>query len=228
MSTSKKAIGVLGGTFDPVHKAHITCALAVQKAFNLQRVKLLPCAQTPHREQPKRTAKQRCDMVQLAIGDYDLLELDTRECSRTGDSYTIETLESLREELNKNDALLFILGSDAFEKIESWHRYSELLHYCHLVVIQRPNYQIPDSESLNQFIQKHRCDKINDITDTPHGKIYFFEGPLIDISASDIRKHFDFTNSCNTAESIQIISKSLSLEVKDYIFQNGLYQERNS
>jgi len=228
MAISKKSIGVLGGTFDPIHNAHIMCALAVQKAFDLQRVKLLPCAQTPHREQPKRSADQRCEMVRLAIGDYDLLELDTRECSRSGNSYTIDSLKSLREELNKDDSLLFILGSDAFEKIESWHKYKEILNFCHLIVIQRPNYQIPDSKTLNKYIQKHQCSNINDITDSPHGKIYFFDGPLIDISASDIRKHFDFTNNCNIAESIQTISRSLPLEVKDYIFQNGLYQERNS
>jgi len=228
MLTPKKSIGILGGTFDPVHKAHIACALAVQKTFDLQRVKLLPCAITPHRNQPERTIEQRCDMVRLAIGDYDLLEIDTRECTRDGLSYTIDTLESLREELNKNDSLLFILGTDAFELIESWHRYTELLNYCHLIVIQRPNYLLPESKTLNTFINQHQTTNIHDITDNPCGNIYFFDGPLIDISSSDIRKHFDFTNNCNASESIQIISKSLSLEVKDYIFQNGLYQIRNS
>ena len=225
MNNSDKAngIAVLGGTFDPVHNAHIACTIDVLNTFNLQTVKLIPCAITPHRDQPVRSAEQRCDMVQLAISQYPNLQLDDRECSRNGNSYTIDTLQSLRSELDKQQTLIFILGTDAFENIETWHQYQELLNYCHLVVVQRPGYE----PSIPKSLADKKTESIEEIQNSPCGKIYFLEGPLMDLSASSIRENFDFTNSTNITESIKVISQSLAPEVKDYIHQNGLYQETN-
>jgi len=220
-TNTAKGIAVLGGTFDPIHNAHVACALDVLNTFDLQTVKLIPCAITPHRDQPARSPEQRCHMVKLAISQHPHLQLDERECYRSGHSYTIDTLESLRSELEKEQSLIFIVGTDAFENIESWHKYQELLNYCHLVVIQRPGYE----PSIPKSLVDKKTESIKEIQNSPCGKIFFLEGPLMDLSASAIRKHFDSTNSTNITESIRIISQSLAPEVKEYIHQNALYQE---
>jgi nicotinate-nucleotide adenylyltransferase len=216
-----QGIGILGGTFDPIHNAHIACAFDVLKTFDLKMVKLIPCAIPPHREQPIRTTEQRCDMVKLAIAEYPQLKLDDRECARNEPSFTIDTLKTLRTEVGESQSLIFILGTDAFANIKTWHRYQELLNFCHLVVLQRPGYQ----HSISDFFTNKKTESIEEIQQSPCGKIYFLEGPLMDLSASSIRKNFDITNSTNITESIKVISQSLAPEVKEYIHQNGLYQE---
>ncbi|PPD32864.1 MAG: nicotinic acid mononucleotide adenylyltransferase, partial [Methylomonas sp.] len=127
-------IGIFGGTFDPVHYGHLRSALEVKELFGLDEVRLIPCYQPPHRDQPKASATMRLQMLQQAINHEPGLVVDSRELNRAGPSYMVDTLKSLREEFSEQTLLLFI-GSDAFENLTSWHRWQQLFDYAHLVVL---------------------------------------------------------------------------------------------
>ena len=220
--TKLKRIGILGGTFDPVHKAHLACAQAALNDFDLDEVRFIPCANTPHREQPLRSAEDRCNMVSLAIAGNKNFILDKRECQRTGLSYSVDTLQDLKEELGKDCIVYFLMGIDAFKGILSWKAPERILELCHLVVLDRPQYQHDFSDELKRLLEQHSCKKENHKNS---GCIFFIEGPMLDISASNIRNTFDLITS-NPTDSIRTLSAQLPESVKQYIHQHGLYQER--
>ncbi len=129
-----KRIGMLGGTFDPVHIGHLRSALEVAESYALDKLLLIPSARPPHRETPQVSAQQRLEMVRLAVADVAVLSVDDRELRRDKPSWSIDTLLSLRAELDEQDQLLLILGWDAFCGLPNWHRWSELLDHCHILV----------------------------------------------------------------------------------------------
>lgn len=208
------AIGVFGGTFDPIHKAHLQCALSVYEILKPHKIYFMPCAQTPHRNQPERNAEHRCAMVNLAIVDYPFLALDKRECQREGKSYTVESLTEIRKETGTETALVFILGYDAFINIESWSRWESLLSLCHLLVINRPGYVLPEAGSLANYITQHRANDIHDLQNNPAGFIYFHSMPENAISASKVRENI-------------LAGKNINEDIPDavltYIKQHKLY-----
>ena len=124
-----RRIGVLGGTFDPVHIGHLRGALEVAETLGLDEVRLVPNFRPPHREAPNSSAQDRLAMVQLAVQDVPPLAVDARELERDRPSYTLDTLESLREELDQQDQIHLIVGWDAFCGLPSWHRWEELLDH---------------------------------------------------------------------------------------------------
>jgi len=134
-----RRIGILGGTFDPVHIGHLRGALEVAEMFGLDELRLIPNARPPHRDTPNCSAQDRLAMVRLAVQDLPPLCVDARELERDKPSYTIDTLMSLRAELAADDQLLLVVGWDAFCGLPTWHRWEELLDYCHILVLQRPD-----------------------------------------------------------------------------------------
>src|SRR5690606_3192129 len=130
---------ILGGTFDPVHIGHLRGALEVAEMFGLDELRLIPNARPPHRDTPSCSAQDRLAMVRLAVQDLPPLLVDARELEREKPSYTIDTLISLRAELAPTDQLLLLVGWDAFCGLPTWHRWEELLDYCHILVMQRPD-----------------------------------------------------------------------------------------
>lgn len=130
-------IGLLGGTFDPVHHGHLRIALEAKEALGLTEVRFIPCRQPPHRGDASATAQQRLDLLRLACGDMPGFAVDTRELERPGPSYMVDTLASLRAERG-DEPLCLILGWDAFLGLPGWHRWQNLLDYAHLAVVQRP------------------------------------------------------------------------------------------
>lgn len=134
-----RRIGILGGTFDPVHIGHLRSALEVAEFMGLDELRLLPNARPPHRDTPQVAAKDRLAMVQSAVQGVPCLSVDSRELARDKPSYTIDTLESIRAELAANDQLFLVLGWDAFCGLPGWHRWEELLQHCHILVLQRPD-----------------------------------------------------------------------------------------
>src|SRR5262245_62169867 len=118
-------LGVFGGTYDPVHCAHLELAREVGAALGLAAVRFVPAGDPPHRAAPVARAMHRLAMVELAIAGHPGLEVDAREVSRRGRSYTVDTLAALRDEEPRR-ALALIVGADAFLGLERWHRWREL------------------------------------------------------------------------------------------------------
>ena len=181
-------IGVLGGTFDPIHCGHLRVALDVQQALALDEVRLLPLNQAVHRPQPIATVEQRLAMIRAAIAEEPHLVLDDRELRRGGRSYTVETLESLRAELGPTSSICLLVGADAFNAFLDWHRPMDILQLAHLVVMQRPRAEMPRSSALRAELLARSCDSVQDLREQPAGRIWMESVTQLDISATRIRR----------------------------------------
>lgn len=179
-------IGILGGTFDPVHHGHLRVATEIRELFGLDQLRLLPCGRPAHRDEPEASAEQRVELLNLAVQDDDWLSVDCREMRRSGPSYMIDTLISLRRE-TAGTPLLLALGTDAFMKIRSWHRWDELADYTHLAVVARPGFEIGEQASGLDPAGFELTRDPAAIRRSAAGKLIFFHCVQLDISSSDIR-----------------------------------------
>jgi nicotinate-nucleotide adenylyltransferase len=182
-----RMIGILGGTFDPVHFGHLRPALEVQEALALDEVRLVPCHIPPHRTEPHASSAQRVAMLEAAVRAHPALRVDTRELRHHGPSYTFNTLVSLREELG-DAGLCLLMGMDAFAGLSTWHRWSELADLCHLVVMTRPGVEVPSDGELGEFIRSHRVGEASALRGRPAGRLLFQPVTALAISASRIRR----------------------------------------
>jgi len=179
-----EAIGILGGTFDPIHFGHLRPALDVAEQLGLDHIRLIPSARPPHREQPSATPEQRLLMLHLAVKNSQQFVVDDRELHREGASYTVDTLLSLRQDF-PDSPLYLLIGTDAFFGIQTWHNWQRLIELAHIVVMQRPNEKTIMPDELNNWYQQHLA------TDTDieliAGKIWPIKVSQLEISATEIR-----------------------------------------
>ena len=208
------SVAVFGGTFDPIHYGHLRSALELIECLGLEQLRLMPCAQPPHREATTCTAAQRAAMVELAVVGEPQLMCDTRELQREGLSYTIDSLIELRSELGDDKSLSLILGCDALLKIDSWYRWQELLSWAHIVVIARPGWCLPHSGPVAQWINQHSQQDVGCLAQRAAGSLLIMELRPLDISSTEIR---------------ELIAKGRSVRyllpesVLDYIEEHRLY-----
>lgn len=174
-------IGILGGTFDPIHYGHLRTALEVQQQLGLEEVRLIPLRDPPHRARPTLPAAHRLALLHAAVDDNPLFRIDTRELERGGKSYTLDTLRSLREELPRTTFCL-LLGSDAFNGFHTWHRPEEILGLAHLAVMQRPGEPEPTG-----YHERITHDPTN-LTQHTAGLILPLPVTQLEISATRIRE----------------------------------------
>jgi nicotinate-nucleotide adenylyltransferase len=212
-----KRVGILGGTFDPVHIGHLRGALEVAELLKLDELRLTPSARPPHRDTPSVSAQDRLAMVQCAVGGVQPLTVDARELLRDKPSYTIDTLESMRAELAADDQLFLLLGWDAFCGLPSWHRWEELLGHCHIVVLQRPD---ADSESPDAMRNLLAGRAVSDpkALKGPGGKITFVWQTPLSVSATQIRQLLA------SGKSVRFLVPDAVLA---YIDTHGLYRASN-
>lgn len=178
------AIGILGGTFDPIHFGHLRSALEVCEQLNLAHVRLIPSARPPHRDQPHATPQQRLMMLHLAMKNADSFIVDDRELQRDGISYSIDTLLSLRQDFPDNP-LFLLLGTDAFLGIQTWHKWQGLLELAHIVVIRRPDETLVMPMDMNTWYQQHLA--LPNDAQRLAGKIWPVTVTQLAISATAIR-----------------------------------------
>ncbi len=211
-----RKIGILGGTFNPIHFGHLRMAQEMAEALNLDEVRFIASANPPHKTAPEVSAEQRAKMVQLAIADNPIFKLDTRELNRDGASYTIDTLISLQEELGADAALCLIMGSDAFVHLNTWHRWQALIDYCHIILVLRPTStaQPKLTEELSVLLHNHYTEDISDLSAESAGFIHMQKITALDISATNIRTQL------KAGDSPRYLMPDSVLE---YIKNHGLY-----
>jgi len=179
-------IGILGGTFDPIHHGHLRCAQELLQDLPLAEVRLIPCHIPPHRAAPHASALQRLRMLQAAVQGVPGLRVDDRELSREGPSYTVDTLHGLRDQFGATP-LCLIVGMDAFSSLDSWHRWQELIGLAHIVVAHRPGWQAPKTGAVAGLLDRHVVQNATELRVRPAGCILPWSITALDISASAIR-----------------------------------------
>ncbi len=184
-----KTLAIFGGTFDPVHKGHVQSAQELKQRLQFDELRLLPCHIPPHRESPGCSSKHRLAMVRLAIENTDLL-VDDREVQRDATSYSVETLEALRQEYGENISISWVMGTDAFVDLASWHRWRELLNLAHIIVMARPGEPLPVEGEVADLLAQRNVDETGQVevlSSTAAGRICLQTLTPYPISATAIR-----------------------------------------
>ncbi len=168
-------IGVLGGTFDPVHNGHLAIAEEVQARLSLAEVLFVPAGQPWLKpEHPIAAAEHRMEMLRLALTGKPYFKLSTIEIERAGPTYTVDTLTELKSQHNTGE-IFFIVGWDSLTELPKWKEPSRIVSLCRLVAVPRPGYSLPDLKSLEAAITGLS------------GRLILLDKPRIDISATAIR-----------------------------------------
>jgi nicotinate-nucleotide adenylyltransferase len=199
-----RRLGILGGTFDPIHHGHLLAAEEACHQLALDRVLFVPAGLPPHKPaRPISSADHRVHMVELAITGKPHFALSRVDVDRPGPSYTVDTLELLRAGWGPDPRFFFIEGNDSLSDVASWYQPRRLIELCDLAVVARPGAQI-DLPELER--------RLPGIT----GRIHWVQIPLLQISSSDLRAR---------VRSGRSISYLVPREVEDYIRRHGLYRD---
>lgn len=181
-------IGILGGTFDPIHNGHLHLATTVLEQLKLSELRFIPLNIPAHRHTPLATTQQRLAMLQLATADHAKLKVDDCEIQRGGISYTIDTLRSLRHQLPQTP-LCLILGIDSLNSLNHWKQWRSLLHYSHIVIVNRPHHDQPvENQQLKQFLHRFTVSSAEQLHQQIAGYIIKFAQLMLDVSSTQIRK----------------------------------------
>jgi len=218
-AASNAPIGILGGTFDPIHFGHLRLAEEIGAALRLAEVRFVPAGTPPHRSALQATAAQRTAMVRLAIAGNPLFAVDEREIARSASGYTIDTLIELRRELGVAQPICLLLGADAFLDLVTWHRWHELFDFAHLVVAHRPGFPVQTwsqrmPQPLAREYETRHMEQPLAVHLSPAGGIVAQSLAALDISATRIR---DILHAGASPRYL------LPDSVLDYIRNNDLY-----
>ena len=202
-----RLIGLLGGTFDPVHNGHLAVAQRLRTGLKMAGVRLILNAVPPHRVPPVCPVQHRLSMLEGALAGEAGLTADTRELNRTGPSYSVWTLRSLRAEL-PDASFCWIVGADAWQGLKSWYHWYELSSLAHFVVVKRPGWVL--SADQGRGLSRD----VAELTRPAGGACVLVDGPWMDVSASGIRRRI---------AAGQDVSDSLPAAVWEYIRREHLY-----
>jgi len=199
-------LGLLGGTFDPVHWGHLLMAEQCREQCRLDQVWLLPAGSPPHKsDNAISTGKQRAEMLEFAIAGNPDLIVNRMELSRDGKTYTVDTLEQLQQE-RPDDELFFIIGADSLNDLPDWREPERIIEYATVVAVNRGDRPLPDREELTQQLGE----KIT-------SRVELVAMPGMDLSSTDIR------HRVREGHSIRFM---VPRAVEAYIAENRLYREQ--
>lgn len=197
--------GIFGGTFNPIHNGHINIALKIYDKFSLDKILFMPNKIPPHKNiKNVLDEKIRLDMINIAIKNYEFLDIEDYELKKDNISYTYESLEYL-DRIYKGIELFFIIGSDSFLNFDKWQKIERIFRSSNIVVYLR------DEAHKDRIIKiKERYEELY------KGKIYLFFDKIIDISSTEIREKIS-----NGDDISNLVPKC----VYEYIISKGLYRE---
>lgn len=192
-SPARPRIGLLGGSFDPIHVGHLALGRAAAVGLPLDEVRLIPTGQSWQKGADQTAAAERLAMVRLAAAagpiagqDGPRWTVDDIEVRRDGPSYTIETLIELRQELGPEPMLVLLLGSDQLRNLATWERWRDLLDHAHIAVTRREQVALSDlPPEIETWFAEHGADSLGD---RPAGRVVTFRMPAVAVSASGIRR----------------------------------------
>lgn len=214
-------VGILGGTFDPIHNGHLRLAQEAFEQCQLAAVRFIPSGTPPHRNAPHAAAQQRLDMVRLAIAGNPAFVLDERESDRSDPCYSVDTLRALRSEFGNELPLCLLLGGDAFLQLHTWHEWQQLFELAHIVVMQRAggqplgNAMLAADPALREQYAARLAPAPQALHETAAGRITVLDMPALEISATRIRTR------CRDGRSCRYL---LPDSVLNYIQTHRLYQ----
>jgi nicotinate-nucleotide adenylyltransferase len=225
--TSATRLGILGGTFDPVHVGHIDTALAALAALRLDRVVLLPSGTPPHRSvQPSASRFHRFAMTALAVTGVDGLMVSDLEIGMTEPCYTFDTLARLHATGLSAAEIFFITGADAFAEIETWSRYPQVLDMANFAVVSRPGAdasalpaRLPALAARMELWSAAVGRPTPAVARTTTTGIALVDAPTRDIASTEIRRRLDSGLS---------IADLVPAAVRTYIEQHGLYSRHST
>lgn len=209
-------IGILGGTFDPIHLGHLRAAEEVREFFGLKKVIMTPVNIPPHKKDMKISSPEdRLNMIRMAINGNEVLEVSDMEIVRGGVSYTIETITEFERTYSD---IYYLIGIDAFHEIDTWHMYEELFYHTNFIVMVRPSKR--GFSGLDSFPEKVRSkvDKLDESTyrHVSSKMVHVLKVTQLDISSSKIREYV--RSGCS-------IKYLVPPAVEQYIYQRRLYRD---
>ena len=205
---------IFGGTFDPVHRGHLTLAKSILGVLEKDaQIVFVPNKEPPHRDLPVASAKERIDMLNLALRGHPNVYVDDIEVKKNGVSYSIQTLKSYRKIHGSDFSLNFVVGLDVWQNFSDWHQSDQIPRYSNLIVYKRPGQYDFDASSSRRFGFQFK-EKIKDLSDFNQGCLFYLSLKKLRISSSDVRlaarRGADLTSLVNS-------------EVAEYIQRRGLY-----
>lgn len=211
------SVGLLGGTFDPVHNGHLQLASLVLKKYRLKKILFIPAAHPPHKDEHQVCAiDHRLNMLRLATNRDERFAISEIESGRSSMSYTIDTIEELRKKTAGDIIYYFILGLDALSEIETWHRWQDLLYRTNFIVAVRPGYSLKEVELLLErngfYPDQSRTDRW--VCDSPGSEVLFLTEETEDISSTTVRNRIAEDNFWRSL---------VPQDVAEYISRNNLY-----
>jgi nicotinate-nucleotide adenylyltransferase len=209
----RRAVGILGGTFDPVHFGHLRAAVEARDKLEVDDLRLIPTGRPAHRSVPVASPEQRLEMVRLAIDGCSGLCADDREVRRPGLSWMVDTLTEIRREIGRAP-LLLLIGQDAANALDRWHQWRRLFDLAHVVVMRRPEARFDSRGELREQIETRRTDDLRALSRAEAGCVLPLEVTQLDISSTIVR---DLLAEGRSPRFL------LPESVLDYIRAQGLY-----
>jgi nicotinate-nucleotide adenylyltransferase len=212
-------IGLLGGSFDPIHAGHLALARAALERLGLAQVRFIPAGH-PWQKGEITDAAHRARMVALAIAGEPRFTLDLSEVERPGPSYTIDTLRALRASLGPDVPLVLVLGADQMERLDTWREWQRLLDFAHIAVARRNDAVLTLSWPLQTFYNEHWA-RAAQLRDRPAGCIVDLEMAPVDASATEIRA---LLRAPASPKRDARLAQIVPAPVLDYIRAHDLYR----
>ena len=211
-------VALLGGSFDPVHHGHVALAALFANLLKPYQLRIIPAGNPWQKSGLKTSADDRIAMLELAFREAALpVTIDLQEVARTTPTYTIDTLRNVRAELGNDASIVFVIGADQLQQLDTWRDWRQLFDYAHIGVGARPGFDLAEAAlpaAVAEELEKRRS-AIGQLRTTPSGKVFLAEALAVDISATQIRTALQRGDQANSL---------ISPVVLDYIQQHKLYK----